>query len=125
MTRRRQFVEGRLPSWAALIMSGLSGPDIPARQLRDNKRHSMPQVRTQLLEGAWVTHARKIAISASENVAPAVVKAGQSSPVMLVSRLTINVARNSLSLATALRFRQDGVVGETVFLQWRSACWND
>jgi hypothetical protein len=57
----------------------------------------MPQARHRLLEGAW-GHAR---------------------------RLTINVARNSLSLATALRFRQDGVAGETVFLQWRCACWND
>jgi len=61
----------------------------------------MPQARTRLPEGAWSSARKEIAISVSVNVAPAVVKAGQSSPVMLVSRLTINVARKSLSLRDA------------------------
>jgi hypothetical protein len=86
---------------------------------------------------------RKFAISASIDAAPAAVKAAQSAPVMLVSRLTINVARKSLRTENdtsekcqrrifsenaervTLRFRRDGVAGGTVFLQGRSACWNN
>jgi hypothetical protein len=64
------------------------------------KRHSIPQVRTRLPEGAWGCAGEKIAISASVDAAPAAVKAAQSSPVMLVSRLTINVVRKSLRTAT-------------------------
>ena len=64
------------------------------------KRHSIPQVRTLLLEVAWGCAREKFAISASVDAAPAAVKAAQSSPVMLVSRLTINVARKSLRTAT-------------------------
>jgi hypothetical protein len=43
---------------------------------------------------------REIAISASVDAAPAAVKAAQSLPVVLVSRLTINVARKSLRTET-------------------------
>jgi pyridoxine 4-dehydrogenase len=43
---------------------------------------------------------REIAISASVDAAPAAVKATQSSPVMLVSRLTTNVGRKSLRTET-------------------------
>ena len=64
------------------------------------KRHSIPQVRTLLLEVAWGCAREKFAISASVDAAPAAVKAAQSSPVMLVSRLTINVARKSLRTET-------------------------
>jgi hypothetical protein len=64
------------------------------------KRHSLPQVRTLLLEAAWGCAREKIAISASVDAARAAVKAAQSSPVMLVARLTINVARKSLRTET-------------------------
>jgi hypothetical protein len=43
---------------------------------------------------------REIAISSSVDAAPAAVKAAQSSPAVLVSRLTINVTRNSLRTKT-------------------------
>jgi hypothetical protein len=85
----------------------------------------MPQLRTLLLEGAWGYERKENCNFSQCKRSPRGRKDGQSSPVMLVSRLTINVARNSLSLATALRFRQDGFAGETIFLQWRNACWND
>jgi hypothetical protein len=65
------------------------------------KRHSIPQVRILLLEVAWGCAREKFAISASVDAAPAAVKAAQSSPVMLVSRLTINVARKSLRTDTS------------------------
>ena len=64
------------------------------------KRHSLPQVRTLLLEVAWGCAREKFAISASVDAAPAAVKATQSSPVMLVSRLTTNVGRKSLRTET-------------------------
>ena len=64
------------------------------------KRHSIPQVRTLLLEVALGCAREKFAISASVDAAPAAVKAAQSSPVMLVARLTINVARKSLRTET-------------------------
>jgi hypothetical protein len=106
------------------------------------KRHSIPQVPTLLLEIAWGCAREKFAISASVDAASAAVKAAQSSPVMLVFRLTINVARKSLRTATytcegakggsflrvqsvCVAARQDGVAGETIFLQRRSACWNN
>jgi hypothetical protein len=64
------------------------------------KRHSLPQVRSLLLEVASGCARDKFAISASVDAAPAAVKAAQSSPVMLVARLTINVARKSLRTET-------------------------
>ena len=63
-------------------------------------RHSLPQVRTLLPRSCLGLRTREIAISASLDAAPAAVKATQSSPVMLVARLTINVARKSLRTET-------------------------
>ena len=98
---------------------------------------------TLLLEVAWGCAREKFAISASVDAAPAVVKVAQSSPVMFVSRLTINVARKSLRPETdaaekcqgepftenaeheRLRFRQDGVAGETASIQRRGARRNN
>ncbi|MEH2493645.1 hypothetical protein V1294_000124 [Bradyrhizobium sp. AZCC 1678] len=63
------------------------------------KGHSLPQVRTLLLEVVWECAREKFAISVSVDAAPAAVKAAQSSAVMLVSRLTINIARKSLPVS--------------------------
>jgi hypothetical protein len=52
------------------------------------------------LEGAWGCAREKIAISINLEVARTAVKAAQSSPLMLVFRLTINVARRSLLIQT-------------------------
>jgi hypothetical protein len=82
------------------------------------KRHSLPQVRTLLLEVAWGSAREKFAISASVDAAPAAVKAAQSSPVMLASRLTINVARKSLPVskppAAIRQFRERGKNEQTM-----------
>jgi hypothetical protein len=51
------------------------------------------------LEVVWGCAREKFAISASVDAAPAAVKAAQSSAVMLVYRLTINIARKSLPVS--------------------------
>jgi hypothetical protein len=94
--------------FARIAPTSRADRDVPRRPMADigwkyrgvrvvpMKRHSIPQARTLLLEVAWGCAREKFAISASVDAAPVAVKAAQSSPVMLVSRLTIDVARKSL-----------------------------
>ena len=76
--------------------------------MSEKGHEALSQVRTLLLEFVWRPRA-KFAISVSVDAAPAAVKVAQSSLVMLVSRLTISVARKSLRTGMTLPKSTKGV----------------